>query len=106
MLILALATAMAFQEPEPQTLYHQAVGCAASAVVDRGEQPPPETRGMDEEILTWGLVMADFGPRAGRTVAQVDHEDVEKAHAFFTQMQTSKPASFEAHRAFCRSFLP
>lgn len=104
MLALALAAAVLAQEPDAQTLYHQAVGCAASADVARdGSQT---ARDLDQEILTWGLVMAGFGPQAGRSPAQVDHEDIDRARAFFVQMREARPQAFAAHRAFCQSLLP
>jgi hypothetical protein len=103
---LALTQSAPAPEPDPQTLYHQAVGCAASAVVAQEAERAVDDRRPNEEVFTWGMAMAQFGPLAGRTVQQVDHEDFDRAKVFFSQMRETKPAAFAAHRSYCGSFLP
>lgn len=103
--VAALLQAQAEPEPEPRTLYEQALGCAASATLAKDAGTEDESALFDE-ILTWGLVMGEYGPRVGRSKAQIDDEDIHRARTFFAQMQTSKPAIFAAHRAYCRAFLP
>ena len=100
--VLALQAA----EPDPQVMYAQAAGCAGSAIV---AQPPREDGAgvgpAEEEILTWGMAMAEFGRQTGRTSDQID-ADAEQARDFFQQLQQHNPEAFDAHRAYCRAFLP
>ena len=106
-LLVALSLAQtATPDSEPHTLYHQAAACAASAVVAEEAEGPTVGRRPNEEVFTWGMAMARFGPLAGRDVEQVDHEDFNRARLFFEQMRIAKPEAFAAHRVYCRSVLP
>ncbi|MGA0546554.1 hypothetical protein ACO2Q1_14875 [Brevundimonas sp. VNH65] len=96
---------------EPQTLYHQAVACTASLMLEREtlDVRPSEAASrpaMDSSLLAWGMVLRQFGERAGRSPAQIDHEDIDKAQLFMRQMRRSRPAAFIAHREFCRAMAP
>ena len=110
---LALAAALMKSEPpiEPQTLYHQSVACTASLMIERetlaARPSQAETvQAMDSSLLSWGMVLRQFGERAGRNAAQIDHEDIDKAQLFIRQMRRSRPAAFSAHREFCRAMAP
>jgi hypothetical protein len=106
-LLVALSLAQAAaSDPEPHTLYHQAAARAASSVVAQETEGLADDRRLNEEAFTWGMAMAEFGPLAGRTVEQVDHEDFDRAKLFFEQMRVAKPEAFAAHRVYCRGLLP
>ena len=103
MLVPALAAAAgAPYAPPPELWYHQAVACAASAMVDKGAAPTGDQVG---ELMTWGLILADEAPRAGRTRAQADSGDLERAEAFYRRLKDRKPEAFAAHRAYCRAVI-
>lgn len=113
MFLIVLAAAVIQSEPliEPQTLYHQSVACTASLMIEREtlEARPSQAetvRAMDSSLLNWGMVLHQFGERAGRNAAQIDHEDLDKTLLFIRQMRRSRPAAFTAHRAFCRAMAP
>ena len=102
-ILIAALLAQGWAEPPAEPLYRDAVACAASAMIVAGDKKPPENF---DELLTWGLVMAEFGKKAGRTAEQVDKEDLDKAEPFYRQMKEHKPTAFEAHRAYCKALLP
>ena len=102
MLIAALLV-QGWAEPPAGPLYRESVGCAASAIAAKTKKDSPENF---DELLTWGLVMAEFGKKSGRTSDQVDHEDLEAAEPFYRQMKEHRPKAFEAHRAYCKALLP
>ena len=102
-ILIAAMVAQGWAEPPAEPLYREAVACVASASAERGDRQPGEDM---DEILTWGLVMAEFGKKAGRTAEQVDREDIEKAEPFYRQMKAHKPKAFAAHRAYCKALLP
>jgi len=56
-------------------------------------------------MMTWGLIMAEAGRKAGRTRAQVDQADIEAALSFYRRLKDKKPPAFAAHRAYCRALL-
>ena len=97
-----LAKAAASYEPPAELWYHQAVACAASAMAAKGKEPTGDQVG---ELMTWRMIIADAGLKAGRSRAQVDSADVEAAQAFYRQVKAGKPAAFLAHRAYCRALL-
>ena len=103
MLLLALLAGNASYEPPPQVWYHQAVGCGASAMAEKGDgDPSPDLAG---ELMTWGLVLADTGRKAGRTRKQVDDADIRAAIPFYSRLKDRKPPAFAAHRSYCRALL-
>jgi hypothetical protein len=102
MLLAMTAGAEAKYEPPWETWYHQGVGCAASAMVAKGRDP---TGGQVGEIMTWGMILAEAGRKAGRSKEQVDSGDVETAFPFYQRMKAMKPKAFAAHRAYCRAVL-
>jgi hypothetical protein len=99
---LLLLVAAAGYEPPPAIFYPQAVACAASALAAKGAEPTGEEAG---EMMTWGLILADVGRKAGRTKAQVDSGDVKAALPFYRRLKEKKPRAFAAHRAYCRAML-
>ena len=56
-------------------------------------------------MMTWGLIMAETGRKAGRTKAQVDSADIEAALPFYRRLKERKPPAFAAHRTYCRALL-
>ncbi len=106
MIHLLLSATLAGAEPpyEPpwETWYHQGVGCAASAMAAKGREP---TGGQVGEIMTWGLILAEAGRKAGRSREQIDSGDVEAAFPFYRRMKAMKPKAFAAHRDYCRAVL-
>ena len=105
-LIVAALLAQGAPEPPAAPLYREAVACAASAFAERGKKPGDDPGEGFDEILTWGLVMAEFGKKAGRTVQQVDNDDLAEAQPFYEQLKAHKPKAFDAHRAYCKALLP
>jgi hypothetical protein len=102
LLVLAmLARASASYEPPPAVFYPQAVGCSASAFVAKARDPSPDEYA---ELMTWGMIVADMGRKAGRTAAQVDSE-TKAAMPFFRRLREKKPPAFAAHRTYCRAIL-
>ena len=105
-LVLAmLAKSAAPYAPPPELWYHQATACAGSAMAEKasaGAEPTSEQFG---ELMVWGLILAETGPKANRSRAQVDSEDVKTAEAFYRRVKTTKPPAFAAHRAYCRALL-
>ena len=95
--------------PSPQTYYHQAFACAASAHIEQEAGPTAEEGEftiLDEEILTWGVIAGHLGPAAGRSPNEVDWEDLDNAVRFYREMREWKPLAFAAHRTYCRALLP
>lgn len=108
MLIAALLAQAPAPDPPAAPLYRDAVACAASTFVESGKTPGAKEDVGEEfdELLTWGLVMAEFGKKAGRTAAQVDKDDLDEALPFYRQMKEHRPRAFAAHRAYCKALLP
>ncbi|HEX6374458.1 MAG TPA: hypothetical protein VFZ91_01930 [Allosphingosinicella sp.] len=102
LLLAMLAEAAAPYEPPPEPWYHQAVACGASALAAKGKDPTGDEVG---EMMTWGLIMAEAGRKAGRSRAQVDSGDLEAALPFYRRIKDRKPAAFAAHRAYCKAML-
>jgi hypothetical protein len=103
MLALLLAsTAAPSYEPPAELWYRQAVSCAVTLKLGAGKEPAPDEYA---DLMTWGMIMADQGRKAGRTKDQVDHEDLEAAEPFFRYLKEKKPAAFAAHRAYCRALF-
>lgn len=106
--MLAVIAAAALQattyQPDPMVLYQQALGCAASAGLAMEEASGDQASELMAEALGWGMILADAGPRAGRTAEQVDATDGEAALAFFREMRRVRPGAFAAHRMYCRLF--
>ena len=96
-----LAAAEPPYEPPAELWYPQAVACGASAFVAKDKVPKP---GEIEEILTYGMIMAEVGRTLGRTPEQVE-DDVKVATAFYRHLQDKKAKAFAAHRTYCRALL-
>lgn len=90
------------QQPDPEVLYQQALGCAASASLAMEEASGEQASELMAEALAWGMILSDVGPRAGRTAEQVDTTDGEAAIGFFQEMRRARPGAFAAHRMYCR----
>jgi hypothetical protein len=101
LVLAALAKAGSPYEPPPAVFYPQALGCAASAFVAKGKEPSPDEFA---DLMTWGMIVADMGRKAGRTAKQVDGE-TKAAVPFFRRLGEKKPPAFAAHRAYCRAIL-
>jgi hypothetical protein len=101
MLLAVLAPAKGGYEPPPAVFYPQAVGCAASAFVAKAKEPSSDEFA---DLMTWGMIVADMGRKAGRTAAQVDSE-TKAAVPFFRRLREKKPPAFAAHRSYCRAML-
>lgn len=102
LLLAMLAKAGASYEPPPELWYHQAVTCAVSLKLTAGKEPNPD---QFAELMTWGMIMADSGRKAGRTKAQVDSGDLRIAEGFYRRLKEKKPPAFAAHRAYCQALL-
>jgi hypothetical protein len=102
MLLLAMLARTQTYAPPPEVWYHQAVGCAASVLAARDGEPTGDQAG---EMMTWGLILAEAGQKAGRTHAQVDSGDIEAAFPFYRRLKEKKPPAFAAHRAYCSALL-
>ncbi|HEX8263567.1 MAG TPA: hypothetical protein VF547_11900 [Allosphingosinicella sp.] len=101
-LLAAMAPAGPGYEPPPQVFYPQAVACAVSAKLAAGKAMDGDRFG---ELMTWGMILADVGRKAGRTKAQVDSADLVAAEPFYKHLKEKKPKAFAAHRAYCRALL-
>ncbi len=99
-----LARAEAAYVPPPEIWYHQAVGCAGSLLAAKAAKAEPSSEQFGE-MMVWGMILAETGPKAGRSRAQVDSGDVERAEAFYRRVKADKPAAFAAHRAYCDALL-
>ncbi|HEX8622389.1 MAG TPA: hypothetical protein VF718_10485 [Allosphingosinicella sp.] len=101
-LLAALAPAKPGYEPPPQVFYPQAVACAVSARLAAGRNTEGDGFG---ELMTWGMILADVGRKAGRTREQVDSGDLVAAEPFYRRLKERKPRAFAAHRAYCKALL-
>ena len=102
LLLLASAAVAPTYEPPPELWYRQAVSCAVTLKLDAGKEPSSR---QFADLMTWGMIMADQGRKAGRTRDQVDHEDIEAAEPFYRYLKEKKPAAFAAHSAYCRALF-
>jgi hypothetical protein len=102
LLLAVLAAPAAPYEPPPELWYHQAVSCAVSLKLTAGKEPSPDQFG---ELMTWGMIMADSGRKAGRSKAQVDSGDLRIAEPFYRHLREKKPKAFAAHRSYCKALL-
>ena len=102
LLLAMLAGAGGTYEPPPELWYHQAVSCAISAKLTAGREPSAD---QFAELMTWGMIMADAGRKAGRTKAEVDSGDLRLAEPFYRRLMEKKPPAFAAHRAYCQALL-
>jgi len=100
--LLAIAAKAGGYEPPPDLWYRQAVSCAVSVKLAGGKEPSGDQFG---QLVTWGMIMADAGRKAGRTKAQVDHEDLAAAEPFFAYLKKKKPPAFAAQLAYCSALL-
>jgi len=101
-LTLIVAAAAGSYEPPPEVFYPQAVACAVSAKLAAGKEMDGEAFG---ELMTWGLILADVGRKAGRSKDQVDSGDLVAAEPFYKRLKEKKPKAFAAHRDYCRALL-
>ena len=102
LLVAMLAGAEAKYEPPPELFYHQAVSCATLIKLEVGKEPSSE---QFADMMTWGLIMADTGRKAGRTKEQVDGEDIKVAEGFYKQLRKMNPKAFAAQRSYCRAIF-
>ncbi|MEO7178293.1 MAG: hypothetical protein ABIW83_05575 [Allosphingosinicella sp.] len=89
-------------EPPPELFYHQAVSCATTLKMAVPKDPSPIELA---ELMTWGMIMADTGRKAGRTRDQVDHVDLQIAEGFYKRLKEKKPKAITAQRAYCKALL-
>lgn len=89
-------------EPPPEIFYPQAVACGVTARLAAGKAMNGDKFG---ELMTWGLILADVGRKAGRTREQVDSDDLIAAEPFYQRLKDKKPKAFAAHRAYCKALL-
>ena len=101
-LLLLAAMTEAKYEPPAEIFYPQAVACGVSARLAAGKDLDGDRFG---ELVTWGLILADFGRKAGRTREQVDSADLIAAEPFYKHLKAKKPKAFAAHRAYCKALL-
>jgi hypothetical protein len=102
LLLATLAPADRGYEPPPEIFYPQAVACAASAKLSAGKDMDGDKFG---ELMTWGMILAEFGRKAGRSKEQVDSADLVAAEPFYRRLKEKKPKAFAAHRAYCQALL-
>ena len=102
MALLLATMAQPGYEPPPAVFYPQAVACAVSAKLAAGKAMDGDRFG---ELMTWGMILADVGRKAGRTKDQVDSADLVAAEPFYRQLKARKPKAFAAHRAYCKALL-
>ena len=100
--LAALAGSDGSYEPPPELWYRQAVSCAVTLKLAAGKEPSSEEFA---DLMTWGMIMADSGRKAGRTKAQVDSGDLSAAEPFYRHLQEKKPRAFAAHLAYCRALF-
>ncbi len=103
LLLAMLAKADSKYEPPPELFYHQAVSCAALIKMEVGKKEP--TPAQFGDMMTWGMIMADTGRKAGRTKDQVDSGDLRIAEGFYKQLEKMNPKAFAAQRAYCRAIF-
>jgi hypothetical protein len=102
LLLATMAPAQPGYEPPPTIFYPQAVACAVSAKLAAGKEMNGDKFG---ELMTWGLILADVGRKAGRTKEQVDSADLIAAEPFYKHLKARKPKAFAAHRAYCKALF-
>ncbi|HYG48540.1 MAG TPA: hypothetical protein VD846_11445 [Allosphingosinicella sp.] len=102
LLLALLAKAEAKYEPPPELFYHQAVSCAILVKLEVDKDPSSE---QFADMMTWGMIMADTGRKAGRTKEQVDSGDLRIAEGFYKQLKKMNPKAFDAQRAYCRAIF-
>jgi len=102
LLLAMLAKAEPKYEPPPELFYHQAVSCAILVKMEVVKEPTSE---QFADMMTWGLIMADAGRKAGRSKEQVDSGDLRIAEGFYKQLKKMNPKAFAAQRAYCRAMF-
>jgi hypothetical protein len=102
LLAAMLAKAEPKYEPPPELFYHQAVSCATLVKLEVVKEPSSE---QFAHMMTWGMIMADTGRKAGRSKEQVDSGDLRIAEGFYKQLRKMNPRAFEAQRAYCRAIF-
>jgi hypothetical protein len=102
LLAAMLAKAEAKYEPPPELFYHQAVSCATLVKLEAGKEPSSE---QFAHMMTWGMIMADTGRKAGRSQDQVDSGDLRIAEGFYKRLRKTNPRAFAAQRAYCRAIF-
>ncbi|HEX8573593.1 MAG TPA: hypothetical protein VF759_12675 [Allosphingosinicella sp.] len=102
LLLALLAKPEAKYEPPPELFYHQAVSCAILVKLEVGKEPTSE---QFADMMTWGMIMADTGRKAGRTREQVDSADLRIAEGFYKQLRKMNPKAFAAQRSYCRAMF-
>lgn len=102
LLLALLAKAEPKYEPPPELFYHQAVSCATLVKLEVTGEPTSE---QFAHMMTWGMIMADTGRKAGRTKEQVDSADLVIAEGFYKQLRKTNPKAFAAQRAYCRAIF-
>lgn len=102
LLLVAMLAKAGDYEPPPEVFYHQAVSCATSLKLVAGKKPSPA---QFADLMTWGMIMADTGRKAGRTRDQVDSADLRVAEPFYEHLKEKKPRAFAAHRAYCQALF-
>ncbi|HEX8514085.1 MAG TPA: hypothetical protein VF688_13380 [Allosphingosinicella sp.] len=102
LLLALLAKAEPKYEPPPELFYHQAVSCAILVKLEVGKEPTSE---QFADMMTWGMIMADTGRKAGRTKEQVNSGDLMIAEGFYKQLKTMNPKAYAAQRAYCRAIF-
>jgi hypothetical protein len=101
-ILMLAAMAESKYEPPAEIFYPQAVACGASAKLAAGKAMDGDKFG---ELMTWGLILAEFGRKAGRTQEQVDSADLIAAEPFYKRLKEKKPKAFAAHRSYCKALL-
>jgi hypothetical protein len=103
LLLAMLAKAEPKYEPPPELFYHQAVSCVILLKLEVGKKEPSPEQFAD--MMTWGMIMADTGRKAGRTREQVNSGDLKIAEGFYEQLRKMNPQAYAAQRAYCRAIF-
>ena len=103
LLLAMVAKAEAKYEPPPELFYHQAVSCAALIKLEVGKKEPSPAQFAD--MMTWGMIMADTGRKAGRTKDQVNSGDIRIAEGFYKELKKTNPTALAAQRAYCKGLF-
>ncbi|HEX8380851.1 MAG TPA: hypothetical protein VF619_09930 [Allosphingosinicella sp.] len=90
-------------EPPPELFYHQAVSCITLLKIEVGKKEPSSEQFAD--MMTWGMIMADTGRKAGRSKEQVNSGDIRIAEGFYNELKKMNPTAFAAQRAYCRAIF-
>lgn len=85
--------------------YFQSAACAGSAMLLIPERLPAGFTPAEVEVRDWESVLAEYGPRAGRSEQQIEDDRVV-ARDVFAALRDRDPAAFEAHRAYCHAIRP